>query len=125
MIDRLSLFVLACLLWHVWCCIITAVTVHSAGLATRAGIYSINIQSFSLMQVLKGSPFAIGIAPGVADAAKSTATIEAAGRSERRLEAGQELVVAIQLHDAFGNPTVTVGRQQRLLLGTEPACISS
>jgi hypothetical protein len=37
-------------------------------------------------QVLKGSPFAIGIAPGLADAAKSSATIEAAGRSERRLE---------------------------------------
>jgi len=59
--------------------------------------------------VLKGSPFAIGIAPGLADAAKSTATVEAAGRSERRLEAGQELTVSIQLRDAFGNPTTTVG----------------
>lgn len=38
--------------------------------------------------MLKGSPFAIGIAPGLADAAKSSATIEAAGRSERRLEVG-------------------------------------
>lgn len=80
------------------------------------------------MKVLKGSPFAIGIAPGIADAAKSTATIEAAGRSERRLEAGQELVVSIQLRDAFGNPTVTVGEQldslRICLLLTNFGCIA-
>ena len=60
-------------------------------------------------QVLKGSPFAIGISPGAADAAKCTALIEAAGRSERRLESGQELAVAIQLRDSFGNVTNTAG----------------
>lgn len=60
-------------------------------------------------QVLKGSPFPIGVSPGTADPAKCSAVVEAVGSSERSLEAGKELVVAVCLRDSFKNVTNSTG----------------
>lgn len=70
--------------------------------------------------MLKGSPFAIGVSPGNADAAKCTAVVEAAGRNQRRLEAGQELAVAIQLRDSFGNVTNNAGAYETSHVAAHP-----
>ncbi len=60
-------------------------------------------------QVLKGSPFALGISPAPADPAKCVASLESAVGSGRRMEAGKELVVTVQLRDRFGNVTQQAG----------------
>ncbi len=60
-------------------------------------------------QVLKGSPFALGISPAPADPAKCVASLAGAVGSGRRVEAGKELLVTVQLRDRFGNITQQAG----------------
>ena len=62
-----------------------------------------------MAQVLKGSPFALGISPAPADPAKCVASLDGAIGSGRRVEAGKELVVTVQLRDRFGNITQQAG----------------
>ena len=60
-------------------------------------------------QVLKGSPFALGMSPAAADPAKCAASLDGAVGSGRRVEAGKELSVTVQLRDRFGNVTEQAG----------------
>lgn len=60
-------------------------------------------------QVMKGSPFEIGIVPGAADHARCRATIIGTDNSGRCLEAGKEISVAMELRDRFDNVTLAAG----------------
>ena len=74
--------------------------------------------------MLKGSPFAVGIAPAMADPAKSVASLDSAVGSGRRVEAGKELLVTVQLRDRFGNVTKEAGTSLWLLqLSLPRACL--
>ena len=68
-----------------------------------------NYNAHSHEQVLKGSPFALGISPAPADPAKCVASLDGAVGSGRRVEAGKELLVTVQLRDRFGNITQQAG----------------
>ena len=59
--------------------------------------------------MLNGSPFAVGVAPAAADPAKCVASLDGAVSSGRRVEAGKELLVTVQLRDSFGNITQQAG----------------
>lgn len=63
--------------------------------------------------MLKGSPFEIGIVPGVAEPARCLATIIGTDNSERFVEAGKEFSVALELRDRFDNVTHVAGEHGR------------